>query len=247
MSILRTDHLTRYFGGLPAVSDVSIAVQPGELRAIIGPNGAGKTSLFNLLTGRIPPTRGRVFIRDHDVTHWPPHRIVHYGVARTFQRTNIFPRLSARENVRVAAQARRQRFLSLLDRRASLADVEDLTDRTLETVGLVEQADREAAKLAYGDQRLLEIGIALATQPQILLLDEPTAGMSPGETRRTADLIRSLAGNLAILLIEHDMDVVLNISDRITVMHFGKVIAEGTPAEVQAIPEVQQAYLGGAQ
>jgi branched-chain amino acid transport system ATP-binding protein len=245
VTVLRTERLTRYFGGLPAVREVDLAVEAGELRAIIGPNGAGKTSLFNLLTGRLAPTSGRVYVGGRDVTGWPVHAIARCGVARTFQRTNIFPRLTARENVRVAAQFRRQRLLHLLRPREELTEADAETMRVLATVGLADQADRPARELAYGDQRLLEIAIALATGPQLLLLDEPMAGMSPAETQRTAALVRSLAGTLTVLLIEHDMDVVLSISDRITVMHQGQVIAEGTPAQVQAHPEVQRAYLGG--
>jgi branched-chain amino acid transport system ATP-binding protein len=244
VSIIRTEGLTRYFGGLAAVKDVSLAVEPGELRAIIGPNGAGKTSLFNLLTGRFAPTSGSVYLKDREVTGWPPHAIARAGLARTFQITNIFPKLTARENVRVAAQLRERGIRTLLCHRESLRHTADTTDRVLETVGLSERADCTAAELAYGDQRLLEIGIALATEPSILLLDEPMAGMSPAETARTADLIRSLAGKLTVLLIEHDMDVVLGISEVVTVMHHGSVLAEGSSAEIQASSEVQAAYLG---
>jgi branched-chain amino acid transport system ATP-binding protein len=246
MSVIRTESLTHYFGGLAAVKKVSLAVEPGELRAIIGPNGAGKPSLFNLLTGRFRPTSGSVYVHDREVTGWPPHAIARAGLARTFQITNIFPKLTARENVRVAAQLRERGPLDPLRGRTSLRQAAETTERVLDTIGLMEQGGCPAAELAYGDQRLLEIGIALATEPTILLLDEPMAGMSQIETARTTDLIRSLAGELTVLLIEHDMDVVLRVSDRVTVMHQGRVLVEGSPADVQADPEVQAAYLGSA-
>ena len=244
MSAIESVDLTHSFGGLRAVDDVSLSVETGELRSVIGPNGAGKTTLFNLLSGRFPPSGGRIFVVSVDVTGWPPHRVAAVGVARTFQITNVFPMLSARENVRVAAQARHRPRLDLLRSRTADRRSAEIADAVLEQVGLTEQAERQAATMAYGDQRLLEIAIALATEPRVLLLDEPMAGTSPAETERVAALIRSLAGPLTVLLIEHDMDVVLSISDRVTVMHQGRVLAEGTPAEVAAATSVQDAYLG---
>lgn len=244
MSALRTVGLTCSFGALRAVAGVDLSVETGELRAIIGPNGAGKTSLFNLLTGRLSLSAGRIFVSDREATGLPPHAISRLGVARTFQRTNVFPGLSARENVRIAAQSRRHHLFSLFRPTTSLVDVGETADRVIDEIGLDDLGDRLATELAYGDQRLLEIGIALATAPRLLLLDEPMAGMSPGETERTAQLIRRLAGRITVILIEHDMDVVLSISDRITVLHQGAVIAEGTPQQIQADLRVQDAYLG---
>jgi branched-chain amino acid transport system ATP-binding protein len=244
--ILRTDGLHRHFGGLAAVAGVDLSVAQGELRAVIGPNGAGKTTLFNLLSGRFPPSVGNVYFAGDDVTGWPPHRLARLGIARTFQITSVFPGLSTRDNVRVAAQCDRQGLLSFLQSRRGLTDAEVRTNEILATIGLEDQWHVLARQLAYGDQRLLEIGIALATRPRLIMLDEPMAGMSPAETHRAAELIRSLAPEITVLLIEHDMDVVLEISDRITVMHQGVVIAEGSPAEIRANREVQEAYLGGA-
>jgi branched-chain amino acid transport system ATP-binding protein len=244
--ILSTLDVHRLFGGVAAVAGLSLNVPAGELRAVIGPNGAGKTTLFNLLSGRFPPSSGRIYLGGRDVTGWPPNRLARHGVARTFQITSVFPDLSTRENVRVAAQCGEQGPLSFLQSRSSLAGVDRRTDEILSTIGLDDRQHLLARQLAYGDQRLLEIGIALATSPRVMMLDEPMAGMSPAETHRAAELIRSLVPSITVLLIEHDMDVVLGISDRITVMHQGRVIAEGSAGEIQSNSEVQEAYLGGA-
>jgi ABC-type branched-subunit amino acid transport system ATPase component len=244
--ILHTENLHRNFGGLAAVAGVSMSVPSGELRAVIGPNGAGKTSLFNLLSGRLLPSSGRIYLGGRDVTGWSSNRLARHGIARTFQITSVFPNLAARENVRVAAQCGLQGPLSFLQSRRGLIDAERRTDEILATIGLEDRQQQLARQLAYGDQRLLEIGIALATRPRLMMLDEPMAGMSPAETHRAAELIRSLAGGITVMLIEHDMDVVLGISDRVTVMHQGRVIAEGPPAEIRTNREVQDAYLGGA-
>jgi branched-chain amino acid transport system ATP-binding protein len=244
--ILQTEDLHRHFGGLAAVAGVNLSANTGELRSVIGPNGAGKTTLFNLLSGRFPPSNGKVFFDGRDVTGWSANRLARQGIARTFQITSVFPHLTTRENVRVAAQCLHQGPLSFLQSRRRLTDAETRTDEMLAIIGLEDQQHLLARQLAYGDQRLLEIGIALATRPRVMMLDEPMAGMSPAETHRASEIIRSLTPEITVLLIEHDMDVVLGISDRITVMHQGRVIAEGTADEIRANGEVQEAYLGGA-
>jgi branched-chain amino acid transport system ATP-binding protein len=242
--VLRTEGLCRDFGGVRAVDHVTIAVEQGELRSIIGPNGAGKTTLFNLLTGKFPPSAGKILLDGKQIGGLPAHAISHYGVARTFQRTNIFPGLTAFENVRLAAQSRRRGNLNVFGSRTGLKGIVERSHEALADMDLADKALQLAAALSHGDQRLLEMAVALVTEPRVLLLDEPMAGMSPAETARTTQIIKRLAARTTILLIEHDMDVVLTISDRITVMHFGKVIAEGSPQEVQNDREVQRAYLG---
>lgn len=215
----------------------------GELRAIIGPNGAGKSTVFNMLTGRIRPTSGRVRFRERDITGWPSHRIARAGLAIAFQITNILPRLTAFENVRVAAQARR--FPNPFVPAEHLSDVTDRARAILDEVGLAPLAERRAADLSHGDQRNLELGIALAGDPALLLLDEPTAGMSPEETRSTVALIRRLAARKTVIIVEHDMEVVMTLAHRITVLDQGRILAEGPPDHVRADPDVQRVYLRG--
>jgi branched-chain amino acid transport system ATP-binding protein len=244
--LLRVDGVTKSFGGFLAVQDVSLTVERGQLACIIGPNGAGKSTLFNLITGHLAPTRGRVFFRDRDITGMPPHEICKLGMGRSFQRTNIFPRLSVFENVHVAILSHQRKSLNLHTPAKSLAQRE--TYALLEQVGLTGEAHSVSGTLAYGFQKQLELGIALASEPELLLLDEPTAGMSPQETASTIALIAKIARErgLTLLFTEHDMDVVFSIAQRITVVHQGRVLAEGTPDEVRQNPEVQQVYLGEA-
>jgi branched-chain amino acid transport system ATP-binding protein len=245
LPLLRTEHLTRSFGALTAVSDVSLAVAPGTLHSIIGPNGAGKTTLFNLLTGQLQPTSGRIFFDGRDITGTPPQRIAHLGIARSFQRTNVFPALTVLDNVWVAAFARGS-WRGLAWRRAErYPEVRERALAALAEVGLADRAGQRAREISHGEQRQLELAIALAAAPRLLLLDEPAAGLSPEETRRMVQLVQGLKGRYTIVLIEHKMDVIMTISDRISVMHFGSVIAEGTPAEIRKDPEVRRAYLGG--
>ncbi|HYQ80692.1 MAG TPA: ABC transporter ATP-binding protein, partial [Anaeromyxobacteraceae bacterium] len=217
--ILRAEHLSRFFGGLAAVTDVSLSVRQGSIHSIIGPNGAGKTTLFNLLSGVLPPSRGRIFFQGQDLTGLPSHRVARQGVARSFQITSVFPALTVAENLRIAAR-----------RHAAPAEAEARVARVLADVELSGKGDLPAGALSHGDQRHLDIGIALATGPRLLLLDEPTAGMPPHETHGTVALVRRLRDQhgLTIVLIEHKMDIVMSISDRITVMRFGEKIAEGT-------------------
>ncbi len=242
-ALLRTRQLTKVFGGLRAVDGVDFAIEPGELRAVIGPNGAGKTTFFNLITGLFPPTAGRIFFRGEDITGLPAHRVARRGIGRTLQVTSLFPNLTVFENVWIAAQARR-RILNPLVHFARLRDVEQRTRDVLERLDLADQAGEIVANLSHGDQRLLEIGVALATQPQLLLLDEPTAGLGPAETEEVAKTIRSLGGGTTMILVEHDMDVVMSVADSITVLDQGRVIAEGPPARIQQDTRVREAYLG---
>jgi len=246
MVLLSTQKLTKTFGALVAVNDVTLQVQPGTLHAIIGPNGAGKTTLFNLLAGQIAPTSGRIVVDGRDITGTPANRIAHLGIARSFQRTNVFPALTLLENVWAAAFARRNSWRGLCWRRTDrFADVAERALAALADVGLRDKAGRPAREISHGEQRQLELAIALAANPRLLLLDEPAAGLSPEESRKMVALVRSLKGRYTIVLIEHHMDIIMGVSDRITVMHFGSVIAEGTPAEIQRDGEVRRAYLGG--
>ena len=241
--LLRTERLTRAFGSLIAVDRVDVTIHQGELRSIIGPNGAGKTTFFRLISGEMPPTSGRIFFGEREITGLPQHAVARLGVAKSYQITNVFPHLTVHENVRVAVQghARAFNFWSRADR---LTDVSERATRLLETVGLARKHDGLAAHLSHGEKRHLEIGIALAAEPSLLLLDEPTAGMSPEETDETMRLIRELAAGRTVILVEHKMKVVMKISDRITVLHQGAVLAEGSPEEIRANDRVQQTYLG---
>jgi branched-chain amino acid transport system ATP-binding protein len=243
--LLRTEQLTRAFGSLVAVNRVTLTVRKGELRSIIGPNGAGKTTFFRLVSGEMAPSSGRVLFREADITGLPQHRVGRLGIAKSYQITNIFPHLSVVENVRVAVQgyARSFNFWSRADR---LAGCLDRAQAILSHVGLARQADRLAAHLSHGEKRHLEIGIALASDPALLLLDEPTAGMSPEETDETMVLIRDLARGRTVVLVEHKMKLVMGISDRVTVLHQGQVLADGTPEEIRGNRLVQETYLGAS-
>ncbi len=230
------------FGGLTAVSGVSLSVPRGEVRAIIGPNGAGKSTFFNCVTGVLRPTGGRIVLNGEDIAGLPPHRISHKGLARSYQITNILPGATVLENVRIAAQSRRHGW-SLLRHHRSFRDLIDRSRAVLGSVGLGDKEGELAANLSHGEQRNLEIAIALGTEPQLLCLDEPTAGMSVTETHATVELVRRIARDLTILIVEHDMEVVMNLAHRITVLHYGEVLAEGTPDEIQSNPRVQEVYL----
>ncbi len=240
--MLRTEDLTVRFGGLAALSNVNFEVQRGEIRAIIGPNGAGKSTFFNCLTGVLRPLSGRILFQDEDITGLPSDRISQKGIARSYQITNILPSATTFENVRIAAQSRRHGW-SLLTHHRAYRDISEKAEAVLEAVGLRSKADEIAANLSHGEQRNLEIAIALATEPQLLCLDEPTAGMSAAETHDTTALVRSIAENLTILIVEHDMQVVMELAHRITVLNYGEVLAEGTPAEIQQNPRVLEVYL----
>jgi len=245
--ILETQKLTKEFGALAAVSNVSIQVQANTLHSIIGPNGAGKTTLFNLVSGNIPPTRGRVIFKGRDITNLPVHRTAHLGIGRSFQITNIFPNLTVLENVRLACQALGRDNFKLLRHYRAFRRYEERAWEVIQQVGLAERALHLARTLPHGDQRKLELGMILAPDPEVLLLDEPTAGMAAEQVPELMKLIQEirLAGKKTVMLVEHNMSVVMSVSDRITVMHWGEVLAEGTPAEIAANQAVQSAYLGG--
>ncbi|HET9735863.1 MAG TPA: ABC transporter ATP-binding protein [Burkholderiales bacterium] len=246
MAILETQSLTKSFGALTAVSDVSLAIEAGTLHSIIGPNGAGKTTLFNLLTGTFPPTSGRILLDGRDIAGTPAERVAHLGLARSYQRTTVFPAFSLLDNVWVAAFATGKSWQGLIWRKAErYPEVTERARQALADVGLLAKADIPAREISHGEQRQLELAIALAAAPRVLLLDEPAAGLSPDETRKMVALVRTLKGRYTIVLIEHKIDIIMSVSDRISVMHFGSLIAEGTPQEIQKNPEVRRAYLGG--
>jgi branched-chain amino acid transport system ATP-binding protein len=241
-ALLRTELLAVRFGGLAALSNVNFEVGRGEIRAIIGPNGAGKSTFFNCLTGVLRPSAGRILFAGEDITGLSPDRISRKGIARSYQITNILPNATALENVRIAAQSRRHGW-PMLTHHSAYRDIIAKAEAVLEQVGLHGKADELAANLSHGEQRNLEIGIALATEPALLCLDEPTAGMSAAETHDTIALVRGIAKDLTILIVEHDMQVVMELAQRITVFHYGGVLAEGTPAEIQENPRVLEVYL----
>jgi branched-chain amino acid transport system permease protein len=245
---LRAIGLSKAFGGLRAVRDVSFEVRTGSIHAVIGPNGAGKSTLFKMLAEEIAPSAGRVELFDRPITGLGPARTVQLGLAKSNQLNQLFLGLTVRENLRIAALARaRGTFRADLWRRAdSMPEVERQVEAALETLGLTPRAEVPASVLPYGEKRRLEIGITLATGPSVLLLDEPLAGMSPAERTATRALIRGIAQSRSLLIVEHDMDAIFELAERITVLYGGRLLAEGTPEEIQANLEVQQAYLGGA-
>jgi branched-chain amino acid transport system ATP-binding protein len=243
-AILETVKLTKSFGGLVAVDGVNFAVQEGDLQSIIGPNGAGKSTFFRLISGEHQPTGGQILFEGKDITSKAQTTISHLGIAVAYQITNIFPMLTVLENVRVAAQSRQTTY-NFWAHALSLRDVLDQTLQILEEIGLADFKDEIAANLSHGDQKRLEIGIALATKPKLLLLDEPTAGLAPTETRETIELIKKIAQNLTIILVEHKMKVIMEVSDKITVLHYGRLLAQGSPDEITANEEVRKVYLGG--
>jgi branched-chain amino acid transport system ATP-binding protein len=247
MPFLETKNITKSFGALTAVNDVNLAVEAGTLHSIIGPNGAGKTTLFNLLTGTFAPTSGRIIFDQKEITGTPANRIAHLGLARSYQRTTVFPAFSLLDNVWVAAFATGPSWRGLLWKNTNkYPAVTERAQQALADVGLADKSHQLAREISHGEQRQLELAIALAAAPRVLLLDEPAAGLSPEETRRMVALVRALKGRYTIVLIEHKMDIIMSVSDRISVMHFGSLIAEGIPDEIQRNPAVRRAYLGGA-
>jgi branched-chain amino acid transport system ATP-binding protein len=244
--IFRTEGLSKYFDSLKAVDGVDFAVEEGSIHAIIGPNGAGKTTFFNMLTGNFAPTAGKIIFRDQDITGLPPHVITRKGIGRSFQISNIFGGLSVYENVRVAVQATYGDAPGIIVRPKWLDEVDEKAQQIIERVGLTQFSRVQAATLSHGDEKRLEIGLVIAANPTLLLFDEPTAGMSLEESKQTMEMLQDLAKRHTIVLIEHDMDLVMSLSNKITVLQNGRKIAEGSPAEIKSNPLVQQAYLGTA-
>jgi branched-chain amino acid transport system ATP-binding protein len=243
--ILRAEGLDRSFGGIHAVNNVSLEIPEGALHAIIGPNGSGKTTLFNLITGHTKPSAGRVHFAGEDITGMPFSKVARRGLAKSYQITTVFPLLTVFENVRIAAQAASHSYVFWRPADGIKA-VTRHTEEVLERIGLIDSRHVIASNLSHGDQRRLDLAIALATSPRLLLLDEPTAGMSPSETAATVELVKELNQDVTILMIEHKMDVILTIADRITVLHQGEKLFEGAPAEVKSHPKVQEVYLTGS-
>jgi len=241
--ILSTRGVGVSFGKFTALRNVSAEFRRGELTGIIGPNGAGKSTYFNAISGAFPPTTGQVTFEGRDITRLPQHRYARLGIAKSFQITTVFPQLTTLENVRVARQALTSRY-DVWRPRARLSGLVDQAGALLQTVGLWAGRNRVAATLAHGEQRALEIAMALASDPRLLLLDEPTAGMSPEETRGMMDLITQLAAERTVILVEHKMKLVMGICDRLLVLHHGELLAQGTPAEIRANAEVKRVYLG---
>jgi branched-chain amino acid transport system ATP-binding protein len=242
--LLELKGLSKSFGGLHAVRGVTLTVMAGDRKAIIGPNGAGKTTLFNIITGIYPVTSGQVTLFGQDVTNWPSHRRTALGMARTFQITHLFPKLSVLDNVLLAINGLRASKFVMWRFMSSYKDVYAKAYKLLEQAGFLDRKDTEISNLSHGEQRQLEIVLGLASDPKILLLDEPAAGLSSGESDEMAKFLRRLDPNLAILLIEHDMDVVFDVADEISVLHFGEVLESGTPEQIKKSQRVQEIYLG---
>ncbi len=250
MSLLRVDDLTKSFGGLTAVQRVNFSIRPGEVLSLIGPNGAGKTTLFSLITGYLKPSAGRVLHEGEEITGWPPHRVAGKGIVRTFQKTHVFPGVSVLEGVMMGCHLQACcGFLSVFGntcrKRAEDGMIREKSLEILDFTGLILRRNELSKNLSYGELRLLEIAVALAAQPQVLLLDEPMAGMNPAEARRATSLIGKIRERgITVLLVEHNMNVVMEISDRIIVLDYGKKIAEGLPGEISRNKDVIEAYLG---
>ncbi len=243
-AVLQLKGLCKSFGGLRAVHDVNLSILPGDRKAIIGPNGAGKTTLFNLVTGVLPVTSGEVLLFGRDVGTWPTHRRTALGMARTFQVTSLFPKLTVLDNVLLAIKGLRRSKYVMWRPLSSYRDVHDKAQRLLENAGYWERRDVEVRNLSHGEQRQIEIVLGLSSDPKVLLLDEPAAGLSSGESQEMADFLKRLDPTLAILLIEHDMDVVFDFADHISVLHFGEVVEEGATARIRASEKVREIYLG---
>jgi branched-chain amino acid transport system ATP-binding protein len=245
MALLELRGVGKSFGALEVLSQIDLDVEAGKITSVIGPNGAGKTTLFNVISGRFPATSGTILFKERDLSRMKEHEITLAGLARSFQITNIFQKLTVWENIFLAVQTRSPKRMSLFTPFQKMDDVKNRTGEILKRVGLDSWKDHPAGQLSHGDQRHLEIGMTLATGPELLLLDEPTSGMSPAEASQTMDLIKDLSTDVTIFLIEHNMDIVMNISDHIFVLNFGRKIAAGSPEEVADDPEVCRVYLGG--
>ena len=245
MVILATEGLTKNFGGLRATDSLNLAIEEGKLTSVIGPNGAGKTTLFNLITGMIRPDAGRVVFRGEDITRLPVYQVVRRGISRSFQVINLFNELPLYENVWLGVQAQQGHGHEVFTDAFALSAVKAETDRIIGEIGLAGKESTPVKGLSYGDRRILEITVALTAKPSLLLLDEPMSGLMSEDRKRIAVFIKQLASRLTLLVVEHAMDVVLSISDHIVVMHQGRLLAQGTPEEIRANVQVQEAYLGG--
>jgi branched-chain amino acid transport system ATP-binding protein len=246
MNFLEIRNLTKEFGKLRAVNNVSFEVQKGSIVAIIGPNGAGKSTLFNLVTGYFAVSSGKIFFKDEEITDLPPYKILQKGISRSFQVSNIFPDLTAFENVRIGVLSHRRKSMKLFSLVEEMDEINEETSKLLKAVGLSNENDTVASTLSHGDQKRLEIGIALTNEPALLLLDEPTAGMAPEETVNTVNLIKDISNkqNTTIVFTEHDLNVVFSIAERIIVLQQGSIIADGTGEEIKGNKKVKEAYLG---
>ncbi len=244
--LLRLEHVNKAFGSLVVTRDVSLDLAAGQRHVIIGPNGAGKTSLINQIGGQLQPDSGRILLDGRDVTRLPPEARAQRGLARTFQKNTLFQRLSTFENVRLGVQARFGSIFDLASRALGRDDINDRAQDILARLRLNHLADKRVSSLSYGDQRQLEVAVALAGDPRILLLDEPTSGLSPAETGQLVDLVRTLPAELGVLMIEHDMEVVFSLADRVTVLYYGEVLASGLPDDVAGNERVREVYLGAS-
>ncbi len=243
-ALLEVNSVDKDFSGLQVLIGINLTVEHGERHAIIGPNGAGKSTLFNVITGKHKVSNGSILFKDQDITNWAPHKVSRVGLARSFQVTNIFPNMTVFENIRNVIVSRKKMRFNMYAGLGKIEDVSVETRGVLETIGLETSSNTPAGELAYGHQRALEIGLALAMEPELILLDEPTAGMTTEETREAVKLIERITEGKALVIIEHDMDVVFSISDRISVLYYGKILATGTAEEIKENQEVKKAYLG---
>lgn len=244
MALLRTIGLTKDFGGLRVLDHIDLEVQEGNLHSVVGPNGAGKTTLFNVISGFIKPTEGKIELKGEDITRLPPYQMAHFGIRRSFQVITLFLELTALENIRLAIQAKRKERFSLFKKASDLKELVDQSYEILHMVGLDEKGEHKACELSHGEQRLLDIGVAMAGESILLLLDEPTSGLVYDEVPMMGETIKKLTPKHTVVLIEHRVDMVLSISDSITVMDFGRVIAQGPPDVIRNNEEVSRAYLG---
>jgi branched-chain amino acid transport system ATP-binding protein len=245
MAILATQGLTKDFGGLRAVDSVTLDIEQRKLTSVIGPNGAGKTTLFNLITGLIKPDSGRIVFHGEDITHQPIHRIIKKGISRSFQILNLFNELTLFENVWLGVQAQQGHGPEVFSNPDKFTSIKEETYRIIREIGLLGKEESPVKLLSYGDRRILEITISLTAKPSLLLLDEPTSGLVSEDRKRISEFMKRLSSQLTLIVVEHDMDVVLSISDHIIVMHQGKILAQGTPDEIRGNEKVQEAYLGG--
>jgi branched-chain amino acid transport system ATP-binding protein len=244
LAVLEVRDIYKDFSGLEVLLGINLAIEKGERHSIIGPNGAGKSTLFNLVTGKYKPSKGRIIFRGEDITGWSPFKINHRGLARSFQVINIFPNMTVFENLRNAILSKKGMRFNMISLLKGLNKVQDEANDLLETLGLMELSGIPAGELSYGQQRALEVGLTLATDPELILLDEPTAGMSTDETREAVRLIDKITEGKTLVIVEHDMEVVFSISDRVTVLYYGEILATGSPQEIREDQEVKKAYLG---